>query len=232
MQPYPYGAYPNAHGAAMSAQYMVPPNYQRSYPPSAVPSGYRPEFNPVGLPPPPMSVMMPIMSSPRPQHQPEYRQQVNNPREYHRNPAVSTDSKKDPKGSKHNRAIGAENKRIQDLLGNNELRKHKGTKLKESKTYQISKKKSDEQKNDSSDNDESLNNVRPVLFSIQSSSQDRPPLHNDRILSAASSCSHCSTCSNCSCSHCRDTQGGHIYDDCPECRAEQEREQARHHKHK
>jgi hypothetical protein len=261
MQPYAYGPYPN--GGTMPVRNMVPTNYQpyspsyanqsynnyngvspnaRSeaqllrYPPPHVPLGYVPGYMAPGLPPPPMSAMMPIMTSPQSQQQ-------QHPQGYYHNPdgSYGVHSAVPKNGAK-----GSENKGIQGAVGGREVKdllKQKGTKLKVSKIYRITKHKPINQNNDSTDDEyekvsldtpqsQPLTQRQPQFYSVQSSVQIGPPPQSARILSAASSCSHCSTCSNCSCSECRTRNGGHMYDDCPECRAEQERAQSRRNKHK
>jgi hypothetical protein len=262
MQSYPYGSYPYPNGGQMPVRYAVPAGYRQSSPPFAnqsfdryatapatvrsppnmvQPVRYPPGYGPGGYLPPnmpmsPTSNRMPVGNSPRPQ------QQLQPPQPYYYNPygpnggspTASLGSqiaapKKGAKEFKDNAFTiapdGAHSEAIKGLVSNNDINdllKHKGTKVKVSKIYRITKTKPNIIANDSSDEE-----LPPPI-----QKQQPPPQPVQRPISSSSSGSHCSTCSNCSCSECRHEKQSHGHDDCPECRAEQEREQARRRRRK
>jgi hypothetical protein len=189
--------------------------------PIRYPPGYRP-----GMPILPASTMMPTGIVPQPPQQQQRKQsdKLQPPQPYYYNPyATGTPSpraqapKKGAKEYKENAFTiapdGAHSESIKGLVSNNDINdllKHKGTKVKVSKIYRITKTKHDVQEKDSSDEDL----LPPIHQSPQQPIQQ--PIQRP-ISSSSSSSSHCSTCSNCSCSECR--RRSHIDDDCPECRA-------------
>jgi hypothetical protein len=212
-----------------------PPQYIAQ--PVRYPPGYRPGFVPPG------STMMPVGSSPRPQ-QNRQSEHLQTPQQYYYNPygpnggnpgAPTVPPKKGAKEYKDNAFTiapdGAHSETIKGLVSNNDINdllKHKGTKVKVSKIYRITKTKPDIPVDDSSDEDLILPTRQSPQKSIQQSLPPPPPPPPiQRPISSSSSDSHCSTCSNCSCSDCRDRRRSHVYDDCPECRAEFNREQVR-----
>lgn len=98
---------------------------------------------------------------------------------------------------------GAQNDAIRGLVSNddiNNLLKHKGTKVKVSKIYRITKTKPEE----ISDDDEPPPPPPPLK-----AAKPRPP----------SADSYCSECDGRPCSQCA-MQSSHVYDDCPLCRAQ------------
>ena len=120
----------------------------------------------------------------------------------------------------------------------NDLLKQKGTKVKVKKIYRITKTKATPQDDDDDDDaDKELitrggrgANRSPVgqRESMPQDHQQRPSSQQrSRSSSGSSSCSHCSLCSNCSCTYCRQNGQSHVYDGCPLCRLEWEREQGR-----
>lgn len=131
---------------------------------------------------------------------------------------------------------GAEGDTIRGLVSNNDINdllKHKGTKIKVSKIYRITKTKSEALQPDSSDEEIPL----PMLNKPPSTAASAPRLGPAPAQASArrtrrdssSSCSTC--CSQCSCS-CSDSSGGryrrsHSYDNCPECQAERDRDRHR-----
>jgi len=219
---------------------------------ASIPAGVRPQYiaQPLRYPPgyrpayvPPGSTMMPAGAFPRPQ-QNKPSEQIQPPQQYYYNPygsngvnpgASSVLPKKGAKEYKDNAFTiapdGAHSEAIKGLVSNNDINdllKHKGTKVKVSKIYRITKTKPDIPSDDSSDEDLLIPPRQPPLKPIQQPLPPPPPPPIQRPSSSSSSSdSHCSTCSNCSCSDCRDRRRSHIYDDCPECRAEFYREQAR-----
>ena len=273
MQPYSYAPYPSANGAAIYPRYTIPPNYSQNAPPianqpinpynrqarpvrppqygpmpvgspaRAAPPGYRPRYPAPGLPPPPMSTMVPVMrpqqwtslpsqqwSSPRSQQwQPSQGYYYGHNGSNGFNPAALPGftagadwSASDGQGNQHKRhQTGAENEEndaVTKIVSNQNVRdllNQQGTKVKVSKIYRITKTKPDIKKEDSSDDDVEKERLQPVQTQAKKPSP-RPP-------SSVSSCSHCSTCSNCSCSECRIQRQPHPYDDCPQCRLEQKR---------
>lgn len=242
MQPHSYIAVPNPNTRTVPVRYMVPGNYRQTlpvrppYPYASQPMHYQPVNQARSLPPPPPETIVPI---PLPnQYRQQYPQQYHQPYYYDPNVAYppppynskpsKTTVKTGYKDDKYALASnGTQNKGIQNLVGNsdiNELLKHKGTKIKVSKIYRISKKKPNLLDDDTSDDEyESvpLDSPSPRLRT-RTLKQSSVPIQ--RIPSAASSCSHCSTCTNCSCSDCRTRNSTHPYDDCRECRAERERQ--------
>lgn len=131
---------------------------------------------------------------------------------------------------------GAHNESIKGLVSNNDINnllKHKGTKVKISKIYRITKTKPAALNNDSSDEEIPLPVQQPtpapasVPVPPPASASASAPAPAQRPVSSSSSDSHCSTCSNCSCSDCRHHRRSHTYDDCPDCIAERERERTR-----
>lgn len=179
-------------------------------------------------------------------------EQIQPPQPYYYNPntpaqqssvstpdSKATASKKGVKEYKDNAFTiapdGADVETIKGLVSNNdinELLKHKGTKVKVSKIYRITKTKPEILKDDSSDDDLPLPKDPPRSKQSLPSAPALTPVPKsapilERSSSSSSSCSHCSTCSNCSCTDCRDRRRSHTYDDCPECRAEWERGEAR-----
>ena len=259
MQPNPYRTTQYPNGTAVPVRYMVPAGYRQPSPPfanqsfnrySGVPTTvhvppsvvqpvrYPPGYAPPGAQMPYGSTMMPTGI---PQQQPRQPEQLQPPKPYYYNPNISTpatpastvDSQTPAakKGAKEykDKAFtiqpdAARSETIKGLVSNNEINdllKHKGTKVKVAKIYRISKTKPDIKPDSSSDEELPL----PVTAPVRQEPKERP-------VSSSSSCSHCSTCSNCSCSECRHRRRSHTYDDCPECRAEWEREQARRHRRK
>ncbi|CAF4070404.1 unnamed protein product [Rotaria sp. Silwood2] len=257
MQPYPYAGYPNANGAIMPVGYMVPHNYQQNapslvnqpsdrytgktstvhpsqytsqplrYPSYDVPPGYRPGYPAPGLPPPPISTMMPAIPPNQAYH---YAPNGLNPAVPPGTKTQTTVPKKGSKGYANDpykmTPDGTQNHAIKGLVSNSnisDLLNHQGTKVKVSKIYRITKTKPDIINNNSSDDDlEKL----PLKSARSVTNKPQPSVPVQRAPSAASSCSHCSTCSNCSCSECLN-QGQKSFDDnCPDCRMEREHEQA------
>lgn len=256
MQPNGYGAY----NPQMQVRYMVPQGgYRQSSPPFANQAfdrygGMQPNVRPnpnimqpirypqgarPGYMPPNMS-MMSTASSPRPPVNPQQRirpgEQLQPPQPYYFNPNGPSPRppppKKGVKEYKDNAFTiapdGAHSEAIKGLVSNNDINdllKHKGTKVKVSKIYRITK-------------------TKPEIIADSSSDEELPPPIQQapapvaraavvqRPVSAASSDSHCSTCSNCSCGDCRARERSHTYDDCPDCRAERERERARRQRRK
>jgi hypothetical protein len=232
-------------------QPRFPPGYQQGYPPP-------------GMPMPPMSTMMPVRTSPRPQQrypQPQQQppEQLQPPQPYYYNPyganggnptttpgPVTPAPKKGAKEYKDKAFTiapdGARSEAIKGLVSNNDINdllKHKGTKVKVSKIYRISKSKPEIRADSSSDEELPLpmsparkQSIQPPSPARQQSIHSLPPQPTQRPISSSSSGSHCSTCSNCSCSECRSRGRSHVYDDCPECRAELSREQARRQRRK
>jgi len=212
------------------------------YPPGYAPGGYLPR----GMaPPPPASTMTPIRSPTHSQQQQQRKnsEQLQPPQPYYYNPygpngapptAASQASKKGAKEYKDNAFTiapdGARSEAIKGLVSNNDINdllKHKGTKVKVSKIYRISKTKPEIKPDSSSDDD-----LPPLLETPPRQQPLPPPPPVQRPISSSSSGSHCSTCSNCSCTECRGRGRSHTYDDCPECRAEWNREQARRQRRK
>jgi hypothetical protein len=262
MQPNPYTYNPYAYtpyqnGAQMPVRYAMPPGYGQTSPPyanqsydryAAMPTAVRPPQNmtpPVRYPPgyipgqsPPASTMSPVGASPRPQ-QP---QQLKPPNSYYYNPygadgkTPAVPPKKGTKEYKDNAFTiapdGPHSESIKGLVSNNDINdllKHKGTKVKVSKIYRITKTKPNIVNDDSSDEELPLPIPQPPP---PPPPQPLPPVQ--RPISSSSSDSHCSTCSSCSCSDCRSRsrRRSHIYDDCPECLAELNREKARRQRRK
>lgn len=214
MQPYSY--IPGPNGTMVPVRYMPPPpNYQPVYPVNYAPQPmhYQPVY------PTPNVPMMPYVI---PSQYPPV-QQYYYPNMSHLRPSRLPQKKDDKLGATSD---SKQNKGLQGLVGANsdvnELLKQKGTKIKLSKIYRITKKKHNPQDDDDDTSDDEYEQL--PIDSARTSSLQPSALPYPRIPSATSSCSHCSTCSNCSCSDCRIQNGGHLYDDCPECRA-----QARHH---
>ena len=141
---------------------------------------------------------------------------------------------------------GARGEPLRGLASNgdiNELLKQKGTKVKVKKIYRITKSKGPTQDEDSTDEE---------LITVGGRRANRPPAQppvsqhqamldqqngpssqqRSRASSCSSSCSHCSLCSNCSCTDCRQHGQSHAYNECPLCRVEWEREQARRQWHR
>jgi hypothetical protein len=231
--------------ATVRAPVRPPPSMAPRYPP-----GYAPGYPPRGMPMPPVSTMMPVGSPTRPQQQRNSVEQLQPPQPYYYNPYGPNGATPAPPpppvpkpGAKEykDKAFtiapdGARSEAIKGLVSNNDINdllKHKGTKVKVSKIYRISKTKPEIKLDSSSDDD------LPPL--IESPKQQQPPPAPppqqqqqpiQRPISSSSSGSHCSTCSNCSCSDCRGRRRSHTYDDCPECRAEWKREQARRQRRK
>ncbi|CAF1282963.1 unnamed protein product [Rotaria sordida] len=252
-QPYPYGQYVYPNGAPMPVRYMVPSGQTQASPPFAnqafnryptVPANTYPPQNmtqPIRYPP---VYAQPIMRMPYNTPQQQQQQQQQPPQPYYYNPYASNQEtptassnpktpapKKGAKEYKDNAFTiapdGTQNETIKGLVSNNdinELLKHKGTKVKVSKIYRITKTKPEIKPDESSDED-----LPPVPVAPSRPQTIQRPVSPS---SSSSSCSHCSTCSNCSCSECRDRDRSHGYDDCPECRAEWNREQARRQRHK
>jgi len=202
--------------------------------PIRYPPGYRPGYMPPG------STMMPAGASPRPQQQLRQSDQLQPPQPYYYNPYGPNGGKpaaKKPlapkKGAKEYKdnaftiaPDGPHSESIKGLVSNydiNDLLKHKGTKVKVSKIYRITKTKPDTPVDDSSEDDL----LPPIQQNPPQPIQKPPSQLIRRPVSSSSSDSHCSTCSNCSCSECRHRIRSHVDDDCPECRAERNREQAR-----
>jgi hypothetical protein len=194
------------------------------------------------------STMTPVGISPRPQQPPKQLEQLQPPQPYYYNPYGANGKTPAPppppspkKGAKEYKdnaftiaPDGPHSESIKGLVSNNdinELLKHKGTKVKVSKIYRITKTKPNIVNDDSSDEELPIRVPQPLP-------PPPPPLPApiQRPISSSSSDSHCSTCSNCSCSNCRsrsrDRRRSHGYDDCPECRAELNREQARRQRRK
>ena len=131
---------------------------------------------------------------------------------------------------------GADGETIRGLVSNNDINdllKHKGTKVKVSKIYRITKTKSEAAQPDSSDDEvplPMLNQPPPpsTAASAHAPARAQASAHRARRDSSSSSSTCCSQCS-CSCS---DSSGGryrrsHSYDDCPECQAERDRSRHR-----
>lgn len=135
---------------------------------------------------------------------------------------------------------GLQSDTIKGLVSNdniNNLLKHKGTKVKVSKIYRITKTKPDIKPDSSSDDDDLLLTKQPPPPPPQAQQSQTalppPSQESQRPVSSSSSCSTCSTCSSGSfCSECNYRSRSHTYDDCPECRAEREREHGRRRRHK
>jgi hypothetical protein len=259
MQPYSYVPYPNPNGASMPNRYMVPANYQQRSPPFdryagvppvvrpthyvpvpvRYPPGYIQRYPAPGLPPQPMPTMIPVLGPPRPQYG-NQSHPLQPPQAYYYNPNGSTEGHSEmPLNSNPSTSAtkksGKEykNKPFTDNNDMNELLKQKGTKVKISKIYRITKQKPERQDNESTDDEYepvSLESARPRT--IQQLPPPPPSVYVQRAPSASSTGSHCSTCSNCSCGECRSRGQGHTYDDCPECRAEREQAQAKQYKRK
>jgi len=250
MQPNPYAAYQYPNGAynpQMQVRYMVPrAGYPQNSPPFANQAFDRYAATQANIRPNP-NIMQPIrpVQGPRPGYaptpvgtSPQQQQQLQPPQPYYYNPNGAATPRPPPpkKGVKEYKdnaftiaPDGAHSEAIKGLVSNNDINdllKHKGTKVKVSKIYRITKTKP-EIINDSS-SDEEL----PLPMSRGSSQIAAPAAVVQRPISASSTDSHCSTCSNCSCSDCRNRERSHTYDDCPECRAEWERERARRQRRK
>jgi hypothetical protein len=253
--PYPYAPYPYANGAPGPVRYMIPGGYGQNSPPFAnqsfdryaqmqtaprpPQSMQRPLRYPPGYPQP----GMPMNNSPRPQRPQQQSEQLQPPQPYYYNPYGAngghppspTKTPAPKKGDKEFKEgaftiapDGAHSESIKGLVSNNDINdllKHKGTKVKVSKIYRITKTKPDIKVDSSSDED--LPPIKPPQPQPQLQSRQQSVR---RPSSSSSSGSHCSTCSNCSCSDCRHRGRSHSDDDCPECRAERSREQSRRHR--
>ncbi len=249
MQSYPYVTYPYATGATVPINYMTPAHYQQNQPlyvnqsynhygriPATVP--YVSQQAPYHLPP--ISNRMPMMLQPQQQQQP-YIQHFQYPQMNYYNPngfngvrpvapvknapkKAVIDLKDNPSDSKANRAI---NRRTSNK-DMNDLSKNKGTQVRVSRIRRRSKRNNDFQDDSSDDEFERipLGSPRPERLKLPLAPSKRLAAQNQRRSLTMSSCSHCSTCTNCSCSECRHQNGRHFYDDCPQCRAELEREKA------
>jgi hypothetical protein len=224
----------------------IPPAAVRPPPGSIQPIRYPPGYYPPNM-------RMPPGSSPRPQQQqPKPNEQLQPPQPYYYNPygpnGASPAGSLGPRGQAPKKGAkefkdnaftiapdGAHSEAIKGLVSNNninDLLKHKGTKIKVSKIYRISKTKPDIPAPDSSDDDLPLPIQQPRSQPTLPPQQQQIQQQIERPLSSSSSASHCSTCSNCSCTDCRDRKQSHTYDDCPDCRAERNREQARRQRRK
>ncbi|CAF0996297.1 unnamed protein product [Rotaria sp. Silwood1] len=255
MQPYPYGQYVYPNAAPMPVRYMIPPGQRQPSPPFAnqafnhyatVPANVRPPqimTQPIRYPPVYAQPGMQMPYGPPQQRQPP--EQLRPPQPYYYNPYGSNQetstASPDPKTPAPKKGLkeykdnaftiapdGAQNETIKGLVSNNDINdllKHKGTKVKVSKIYRITKTKPDIKPDESSDED-----LPPIPVAQARPQTIQRPVSSSS--SSSSSCSHCSTCSNCSCSECRDRYRSHTYDDCPECRAERDREQARRQRRK
>ncbi|CAF3332622.1 unnamed protein product [Rotaria socialis] len=259
--PYGQYVYPNSAqmpGAQMPVRYMVPSGYRQPSPPFAnqsfnryatVPSNPTPPQNMTQQVRYPPGYAQPDMQMPHASLQQQTPQQLQPPQPYYYNPygtnqeapsvtpAPKTPASKAGAKEYKEKAFtiapdGTQSETIKGLVSNsniNDLLKHKGTKVKVSKIYRITKTKPDLKADSSSDDD------LPLLKPPSRTQQPQPvpqPQETQRPSSSSSSCSHCSTCSNCSCTECRDRSRSHVYDDCPECRAEWNREQTRHRRRK
>ncbi len=250
MQPYAYAAYPNPNSATMPVHYMAPTNYPQSSPPFVNQSlnhytGIPTTGQPIQYAPQPLNYpveyMMPILP---PHPMPIVSQQFQHPQGYYYNSnasnGVNPTALSDAKTTAAVKKKGAKSQGSKNLVANNNannLLKQKGTKVKLSKIYRISNKNPGFQDNDSSDDEYEqvpLDSPQPRTLKQSSIQFKRLSTQIQRIPSAASSCSHCSTCTNCSCSACHNPNGEHVYDDCPQCRAEWEYQQvqSRRQKHK
>ena len=197
---------------------------------------------------PPIAPTQAAPTSPRAQRpQRQSVDQLQPPNPYYYNPNASPGPKAVPpkKGGKEYKdnaftiaPDGAHNESIKGLVSNNDINnllKHKGTKVKISKIYRITKTKPTALNNDSSDEEIPLPKAQqptpaPTQMPVAVPPPPPPPAPapvQQRPVSSSSSDSHCSTCSYCSCSDCRHRTRSHTYDDCPECRAERDRERAR-----
>lgn len=216
--------------------------------PMRYPQGTRPGYLPSGVPATPG--MPPIGMPPRlpvSQQQSRSADQLQPPQPYYFNPnGLNPPPKKGAKEFKENAFTiapdGAHSEAIKGLVSNNDINdllKHKGTRVKVSKIYRITKTKPEAVAASSSDEELPAPYQKPPSQSqptpyqkppSQPQAQQQPPpppASVQRPDSSSSSNSHCSTCSNCSCTDCRARERTRSYDDCPECRAEREREQAR-----
>lgn len=215
--------------------------------PVRYPPGYAQGYYP---PPVPMQAAPTSPRAQRPQQQPPP-EQLQPPQPYYYNPYGANGAsptspgpkappKKGGKEFKDNAFTiapdGAHNESIKGLVSNNDINnllKHKGTKVKISKIYRITKTKPAALNNDSSDEEipppvqQPTPAPAPVPFQTPAPALAPAPAPVERPVSSSSSDSHCSTCSDCSCSDCRHHRRSHTYDDCPECVAERERERAR-----
>ena len=260
----PYAYYPYQNGAQAPVRYAIPPAYGQASPPYAnqsynrfpaaiqgavhphpqtgtppvqYPPGYRPGQSP------PVSTNSPVGASPRPPLQ----QQLQPPNPYYYNP-YAANGKTPPappkKGTKEYKDTaftiapdGPHSESIKGLVSNheiNDLLKHKGTKVKVSKIYRITKTKPEVVNDDSSDDDLPLPVPQPPPQLPPAPAPASASASAQRPSSSSSSSSRCSTCSSCSCSDYRGRSRGrsHTYDDCPECIAELNREQARRQRRK
>jgi hypothetical protein len=241
MQPYSYAVYPTPNGATMPVYHTPPTYYQQSSVPyanqssvpyanqssvpyanqssvpyanqtydnyAAIPStGPANQYAPyplyypaTGMPPRPM-----MPSSSQFQQPPGYYYVSNGG--YQAVPSNSQSTKHVPERT------NTQNQAMQGMMSNsntNDLSNHKGTKGRMSKNHRI--------KNKDDSNDDEYESI--PLYSSRSQICQQSAAHNPR---PASSCSRCSTCSNCSCSECRHENRKHVYDNCPQCRAEWER---------
>ena len=248
MQPYhQYITYPYLTNTTASMNYMTPVNYQQSAPVylnqpynhyGRMPLQYVPHQE--AYPFPPISNSMPMMIQPQ-THQP-YIQQFQQPQAYFYNrnrfngvrpgAPVNKNLKKNALRKnliepKNNAPDGKKNPLIKELTSNNDFSKSKSTKSRVAIINRTPKRNNGFQ--DSSDDEFEripLDSPRIEAFKQSSLPPKRSTAQIQRIPSTASSYSHCSTCTNCSCSECRQKNGRHMYDDCPQCRAEWEREHA------
>ena len=264
--PYPYAPYQYNNGAPMPVRYAMPTGYRQGSPPFAnmafdrygnVAAGVRPAMpmmQPIRPRFPSNPMPAPVVTSPQGATPGEVLQPPTpfyyNP--YGKNPpAPSPDTKSvaSKKGAKEYketaftiRPDGAEGETIRGLVSNNDINdllKQRGTKVKVSKIYRITKTKPEAQQADSSDEEIPLPtpNQRPSLApaaaaraaaTAAATPSTAPPAASQRRSSSSSSCSTC--CSQCSCSssdYDDRRRRSHSYDNCPECRAERERDRHR-----
>ena len=262
------GRYPAPNEYRQTAPPFANPSFDRYasvsrgvYPPQnhLQPIRYPPTYTQRYMPPGPNTIPNGNYSQPQPQPQqvPQQSDQLQPPQPYYYNPyganAAPTNEKTEApkKGTKEYKDTaftiapeGAHSQTIKGLVSNdeiNDLLKHKGTKVKVSKIYRISKTKPVIQPPDSSD-EEILPPIQqpPPPPQPQYQAQPAPPVQRPISSSSSSSSrsSRCSTCSDCSCSDCdsrrrrrrRRPRRSHIDDDCPQCRAEREYERGRRRK--
>ena len=255
MQPYPTANYPYPNQTTMPVRYMIPNGYRPAAPPfnnmamdryATIANGVQSTIPPpVRNPYPNNAMRATVPTPPRAQTPAKPGEPLQPPQPYYFNPygnnappvpdPKTTAPKKGAKEFKDTAFViqpdGANGDPIRGLVSNNninDLLKHKGTKVKVSKIYRITKTNTEAQQLDSSDDDiVPLPQAQPTPALVPAPVQPaQRPSSSSSSSSSCSSRSRCSTCSS-SCSECRSRRRPYSYDDCPECRAERRREQER-----
>ena len=254
--PSPNANYPPPNQTTMPVRYMIPNGHRPVAPPfnnmamdryATIANGVQSTLPPpVRNPYPPNPMRAPVPPSPRAQTPGNNGEQLQPPQPYYFNPyGNNATPAPDPKAAPPKKGVkefkdaafviqpdGANGDPIRGLVSNNninDLLKHKGTKVKVSKIYRITKTNNEAQQLDSSDDDivplpQAQPTPAPAPAPAPAVQQTRR--RSPSSSSSSSSSSRCSTCSS-SCSECRSYRRPSSYDDCPECRAERRREQER-----